>query len=170
MVSVKTIPQKPFQAAFLFIELCLTLYVYLGFVKLSFLQKKDFFRKLIFAAMALAIIQSSLAITATLLNIELFSFNGVPFVMECILLFYAFKSVKDVKISYFKKISRMYLYLSILLIPTFTAVLLGKDRLSTIPQMLIPPLILLGLAAGVLVVVIWYLKIRAFKQISIQMY
>jgi hypothetical protein len=87
MIPVKSIPQKPFQAALHFIGLYLTLYIYLGFVKFSILQKKVFFRKLIFAAMALSVIQSSIAITATLLdNKELYNYNGVPITIESILL------------------------------------------------------------------------------------
>jgi hypothetical protein len=167
---VKAIPQKPFQAVVHTIELFLTLYVYLGFVKFSLIAKQVSFRKLIIAAMALSIVQSSIVMIATLVNKELFSLNGVAFVMECILLFYAFKSVQDMKISNFKRISRLYLYLSFLLIPIFTALLLGKDGLSTLPRVLIPPLTIIALVAGVIIVNIWYLKMRAFKQISMPMY
>jgi len=171
MVPVKAIPQKPYQTAVLFIQLCLTLYIYLGFVKFSLLRKYDHFRNLILAAMALSAIQSSIAILATLVDKELFNYNGIPVAIEAIVLLYAFKSVRDEKIIYFKKLSRVYLYFSIYCVPVSIALLLGRETLKTmVPQSLIIPFIILSLLSGALIVSAWYLKVRAFKQIATQMY
>ena len=41
IVSSKAIPQKPTQAALHFIELGLSIYIYLGFIKFSILKTKN---------------------------------------------------------------------------------------------------------------------------------
>jgi hypothetical protein len=171
MVPVKSIPQKPFQTAFHFIELCLSLYIYLGFVKFSILQKKDSFRKLIFAATVFSIIQVLISMTATLMeNKNLYNYNGVAVAIEATLLFYAFKSVQDVKTIDFRKLSRLYLYLLFFYVPASVSLLFEKESLKNIPQVLIKPFIILALVWVVLIVYTWYMKIRLFKQISRQMY
>ncbi len=171
MVPVKAIPQKPYQTALHFIELCLTLYIYLGFVKFSILKKNYYFRNLIFAAMALSIIQSSIAILATLVDIKLFNYNGIPVAIEAIVLLYAFKSVRDEKIIYFKKLSRVYLYFSIFCVPVSIALLFSRETLKMmIPHSLIIPFTILALLSGALIVYALYLKVRTFKQIATQMY
>ena len=172
LVPVKSIPQKPFQSALHFIEVYLSFYIYLGFVKFSILQKKDSLRKLVFAAMAFSVIQTSIAMIATLVeNKELYNYIGVPVAIESILLFFAFKSVQDVKTIYFNKLSRLYLYLSFFYIPTSVALLFGRETLKkAMPQILIKPFVILALLWAVLIVYAWYLKIRVFKQISTQVF
>lgn len=171
MVPVKSIPQKPFQSALHFIELCLSLYIYLGFVKFSILQNKDSFRKLVFAAMAFSVIQSLMAIIATSTDTkELYNYSGVPVAVEALLLFYAFKSVQDVKLTYFRKLSKVYLYLSFFFVPTSIVLLFDKETLKMMPHILIKPFVILAILWAALIVYAWYLKIRAFKQISTQMY
>ncbi len=170
MVPVKSIPQKPYQTALHFIQLCLTFYIYLGFIKFSLIEKKAKFRKLIFVAMVFSIIQSLIAITATLLNKEIFKFNGVPFALECLLLFYAFKSVQNTKITYFKTLSRLCLYLFVLLIPILPLVLLGKEQFAAMPRAFILTLNVLAIVAAVIVFLIWFFKVRLFKKISSELY
>jgi hypothetical protein len=171
MVPVKSIPQKPFQTAFHFIELCLSLYIYLGFVKFSILQKKDSFQKLIFVAMVFSIIQVLISMAATLMeNKNLYSYNGVAVAIEAALIFYAFKSVQNVKTIDFRKLSRLYLYLLFFYVPASVSLLFEKESLKNIPQVLIKPFIILALVWVVLIVYTWYMKIRLFKQISRQMY
>ncbi len=172
MVPVKAIPQKPFQTALHFIELCLSLYIYLGFVKFSILQNRATFRKIIITAMALSVIQFSIVITATLVgNKDLYNYNGVALAVESILLFYAFKSVQDVKTINFKKLSRIYFYLLFFYVPTSIALLFGQDALKTmIPHVLIMPFVIMALFCAALIVYTWYLKIKVFKQIATEMY
>ena len=172
MIPVKPIPQKPFQTAFHFIELCLLLYIYFGFLKFSILQKKDAFQKLILAAMAVSIIQVLIAMAATLIeNKNLYNYNGVAVAIEAALLFYAFKSVQDIKTIDFKKLARLYLYLLFFYVPVSVSLLFERESLKQfIPQVLIKPLIILALFWAVLIVYTWYAKIRLFKQISRQMY
>ncbi len=172
MVPVKAIPQKPFQTALHFIELCLSLYIYLGFVKFSILQNRATFRKIIITAMALSVIQFSIVITATLVgNKDLYNYNGVAVAIESILLFYAFKSVQDVKRINFKKLSRIYFYLLFFYVPTSIALLFGQDALKTmIPHVLIMPFVIMALFCAALIVYTWYLKIKVFKQIASEMY
>ena len=166
LVRAKAIPQEPFQTIILIIDLYLTLYVYLGFVKFSLIEKKDFFRIIIFAVMALAVIHSLIS------KISFFyKFLGVPFAIDCILLYYAFKSVENSKIIYFRKLSRLYLYLLFFYVPISVSLLFGKESLKKfIPQMLIKPFIILALFWAALIVYTWYMKIKLFKQISRQMY
>ncbi len=164
LVRAKAIPQEPFQTIILIIDLYLTLYVYLGFVKFSLIEKKDFFRIIIFAVMALAVIHSLIS------KISFFyKFLGVPFAIDCILLYYAFKSLENSKIIYFRKLSRLYLYLSFIIVPMSIALLFRKDAIKTIPQILVLPFIIIALGGAILIIYIWYLKIRLFKQLSIQM-
>ena len=172
LVPVTDIPQKPFQTALHFIELCLSLYIYLGFVKFSTLQNRDTFRKLIITAIGLSAIQSSIIITATLLeNKNLYNYNSVAVAIESLVLFYAFKSVQDVKTINFKKLARLYLYLLFFYIPTSIALVLGKDELKTlIPHVLIKPFVVMALFWAALIVYAWYLKIKVFKQIAMVMY
>jgi hypothetical protein len=171
MIPVKAIPQKPFQTALHFIELCLTLYIYFGFIKYSILKKQDFFQKLILAALALSVIQSFVATMATLVDKKLFNYNGIPVAIEVILLFYAFKSVQNDRIIHFKKLSRVYLYLSIFCVPVSIALLFGRETLKTmIPHSLIIPFTIFAILSGALIVYAWYLKMRAFKQIATQLY
>jgi hypothetical protein len=171
MVPVKAIPQKPFQTTFHFIALFLSLYIYLGFVKFSIIQKKDSFRILVFVAMTLSVIQSAIVIIATLTdNKEIYYYNGVLIAAETLLLYYGFKLVQDVKIKYFKKLSRVYLYLSAFFIPTAVIMLFGRETVKMLPNILIKPLVLLALLWAALMVYAWYLKIRTFKQIATLMY
>ena len=172
MVPVKASPQKPFQTALHFIALCLSLYIYLGFVKFSILRNRDTFRKLIIIAMGLSVIQTSIIITATLVgNKGLYNYNSVAVAIESVVLFYAFKSVQDVKTINFKKLSRMYLYLLFFYVPTSIAMLFGNDVLKTmIPHVLIKPFVIIALFCAALIVYTWYLKIKVFKQIAAEMY
>jgi hypothetical protein len=164
LIPAKAIPQEPFRTIILIIDLYLTLYVYLGFVKFSLIEKKDFFRIIIFAVMALAVIHSLIS------KISFFyKFLGVPFAIDCILLYYAFKSVGNSKIIYFRKLSRLYLYLSFIVVPMSIALLFRKDAIKTIPQILVIPFIIIALGGAILIIYIWYLKIRLFKQLAIQM-
>jgi hypothetical protein len=171
MVPVETIAQKPFQTAVHLIELCLSLYVYLGFIKFSIIVKKDSFRKLIFVAIALSIIQSSISLIAISVDTKgLYGFNGIPFTLECLIMFYAFKSIQNMKIIYFRKLSRAYLYLLFSLIP-MAAVMFFRDETwgLIIPHFLIKPLVILALLSGILIVIIWIMKMRLFKQLSIEL-
>ncbi len=164
LVSAKTIPQEPFQTIILIIDLYFTMYVFLGFVKFSFIEKNVFFRKTIFVVLVLSLIRSLIS------KISFFdNFLGVPFAIECILLFYAFKSVENSKLIYFRKLSRLYLYLSSIIVPMSIALLFGRDAIKSMPQILVLPFIIIALGGAVLIIYIWYLKIRLFKQLSLRM-
>ncbi len=171
MVPVEAIPQKPFQMAVHFVELFLSTYVYLGLIKFSIIAKKDSFRKLIFAALALSLIQSSISVIAISVDTRgIYGFNGIPFTLESLIMFYAFRSIQNVKIIYFRQLSRSYLYLSFSLIPMAAAMFFRDDTWGMIiPHSLIKPLVILALATAVLIVLIWIMKIRLFKQLSIEM-
>jgi len=169
LVATKSIPQKPIQTALHVIGFCLMVYIYLGFVKYSILQKKDTFRKLIFIAMVFSVTQSSIAITATLVdNIQLYNYNGIPVAIEAILLQYAFRAIQNEKIIYFRKLARIYLYLSIFYVPGSLDLLFG-DKTPLHPYLIKPIVILVPFLAALIVYAL-YLKMRAFKQISTQMY
>lgn len=171
MVPIKSIPQKPFQAVSHFVELCLSFYIFLGFIKFSILEKKDSFKKLVFAAMTLSVIAALIGITAILTESkEFFNYSSVLVAIEWLSLFYAFKSIDSNKI-HFKKLSSIYLYLSLFSIPTSVALLFGKERVTMMmPQILMKPFLILTLVWAGLIVYAWYLKIRVFKEISTHLY
>ena len=170
IAASKVIPQQPLQTALHLIELVLTTYIYLGFVKFSILNSKYAFRKLIIIAMVLSIIQMLIAIAATLIGInDLYSYIGVAVTIELALLFFAFKTVQNESKIDFRKLSRLYLYLLFFHIPTSVAFLLLQDKLkTTIPQVLILPVAILFLLWAALSIYTWYSKIKVFKQISLQ--
>jgi hypothetical protein len=169
LYPVKALPQKPIHEITTLLGICTGLYVYLGFVKLSYINKSVFYRKYIVVAVGLSIVQYAISTIGVLTSNEnIFTYNGIPFIIECIILYIAFKSVHNSEAAYFlSKLSRLYLWLTLPLFIASISLLLLQPFSLTTPHILNVVMIIFSLIFFYLIISILYWKIRLFRQLTI---
>ena len=94
-------------------------------------------------------------------------YSGIPLLISTPLLFYGFRLIQTAEIPYFRKLSKLNLYLliigapwSVLYIPTVSGFML-KSGMVTLLSMLV-----LTLAFFVTIALRWYWEIKLFRHLS----
>ncbi len=157
------IPQKSLEIFQDIAWLLIDTYVYLGYVRYSYLTHDDKFRKIIFAviflslpqfvAMAVGHIGSSAKTTPIY-------YYAIPNAISTALLCYAFRHIQTAEGAYFKKLASLNLYY--LIIMAFFAVFFITGWVSFISM------IITVLPAFIVLTAIWYWQIKLFKYLSME--
>lgn len=160
---IKTIPQAPAQVAGLSAGSLIGIYVYLGFIKFSYIADHNKFRKIMLLALSLSLFYFLGYIVKSSMNSALTNDNYylIPAALETPLLYYAFCLIQNEDAIYFKKLSRLYLYL---LLAGFPLLIGYFASLSfSYPFLILVPFIIAGFVFGIK---IWYWKIKLFKHLA----
>lgn len=158
---LKIIPQSTLHIPQQIVAFFLSLYVYLGYVKYSYIEAEAKVRTIILLVIALSIIGSIFSLLTPSLNLEKTRstlYTAIPVLISTPLLFYGFRLIQTAEITYFRKLSKLNLYF--LIIGALFS-LLFISRLSNYLSIL-----MLVLAAIVTFVSMWYWEIKLFKHLS----
>jgi hypothetical protein len=160
---IKGVPQAPAKMVGFSVGSLISIYVYLGFLKYSYIYDQNKFRKIMLIALSLSVIYSlgfiiEISIKPKLSN-DYYWFIFAA--LEMPLLYYAFHLIQNQDVMYFKKLSRSYLYQLL----AGSAVLIGYivSLSYTFPFLIMAPFVV---AAFVFVILIWYWKIKLFKYLA----
>jgi hypothetical protein len=163
---MKIIPQGTLQVPQQILSFFLTLYVYLGYVKYSYIESETKFRTIILIVIGLSITESFVSLLAPILNLDKTKstlYFAIPTIIATPLLFYGFRLIqKTGELLYFRKLSKLNLYLLIIgaLYSLFFIPKLG-NKVGAFLSML-----MLVLAAFVTIASIWYWEIKLFKHLA----
>ncbi len=162
LYPLKIIPQTTLQLASSSLAFFLNLYADLGYIKYSFIQNERRFRQIIIAAIGLSTIQSLLITLDALIKLDPTKYTiylGVIMLLSTPLFFYAFGLIKNDDVQFFKRLSKLNLYLPII-------ALLGLlFYLLRLTSFLLFPIILAGF---VIIISLWYWQIKLFRHLSVK--
>jgi hypothetical protein len=160
---IKLIPEGTLKVPREILGFLLGLYVNLGYVKYSYIEEEAKFRKIIFVVIILSILSSWFSILAPLFDFDQTKsslYFTIPMIPLALVLFYAFRLIKTGEILYFRKLSRLYLYLffigalaSLLFIPHLA------NYLAILIYFLLP-------AAFITWGLVFYWEIKLFRHLS----
>ena len=160
---IKSVPHVLTQIVTLSVGTLINLYVYFGLIKYSYIYGQTKFRKIILFAFSLSVLYfvGSIVENAMMPNLNQKYFSVIFVGLETPLLFYAFQIIKTEDALYFKKLSSFYLYQFLAGI----AVLIGYVASMSFPYsfMILLPFVIAGF---VFVFLIWFWKIKLFKQLA----
>jgi hypothetical protein len=141
----------------------LNLYVYLGYIKYSYIEEEENFRRIMLIVIGLSIVESVFSLLPPSLHlskVQSLIWSAVSVFISTPLLFYGFKLIKTAEAFYFGKLAKLNLYL--LIIGTLWALLLIPElKLANLLVMTV-----LMLSFLVTVVSLWYWEIKLFRHLS----
>jgi hypothetical protein len=159
---IKIIPQGTLQVPQQILSFCLTLYVYFGYIKYSYIENETKFRTIILVVLGLSIIESFVSLLAPIFHLDQTKstlYFAIPIIISTPLLFYGFRLIqKNAEVLYFRKLSKLNLYL--LIIGALYS-LLFIPKVGNFFSML-----MLVLAVFVTIASIWYWEIKLFKHLA----
>ncbi len=154
--------EKSFHLTGAIVALLQNLYIGLGYVKYSYIEHEEQFRKKITMAVSVSVIQSLFFIFDALINFDHTVYAvcvGVTILVSTPLYFYAFGIIKNDDATLFERLAKMNLCL---LIISMVGLLFYLVRLDSL---LLFPVILAGFIA---IIFLWYWQIRLFKHLSMK--
>ena len=145
------------------IGLLLNTYVYLGYVRYSYLTHNDKFRKIIFAVTLLSIAHFGTMAVTHIVDSDKTTpiyYHAVPTAIMTALLCYAFRHIQTAEGAYFKKLATLNLFY--LIIMAFIAVFFITGWASFLST------IITVIPAFIVMTAIWYWQVKLFKYLSTQ--
>lgn len=152
--------QKPFHLTGTILTQLLSSYAGLGYVKYSYVEHEEQFRKIIIVAVGISVIQSLILTLDALIGFHQTIYAiclGLTMLLSTPLYFYAFGLIKNADSPFFGQLAKMNLYL---LIISLVGLFLYLSRLNSL---FLLPIILSGFLT---IVSLWYRQIRLFKHLS----
>ena len=148
------------------ISFILTLYIYMGYIKYSYIADEKKFRKIILIVIAILFgdFIFSLIETKTKFNSQMV-FNYLSLMpLSYPLLFYGFKLIRNGKVDIFKRLSRLNLYLFVLIVfSSVTLLIATKSFTESIQWIILLPFLLAVLIIAILLI---YWELKLFKYLS----
>lgn len=164
--AIKNDPNDYIQLSGLIVSYLITMYIFLGFIKYSYVTNQDGFRKIIFVVLCLEIYN-----LLTLFFLDPFNPNSptklsaltiIPKSFESILWYYAFKLIQNEESIYFNKLSMLNLYFFFISIIFLLMIIFS----TSFPFIVLS---ILMLAVFAVFILLWYWEIKLFKHLSLKM-
>jgi hypothetical protein len=161
---------EPWNTIHVTVVTLLTLYIYLGFIKYSFIVNEKLFRNIVIVIICLILIHSFLIFLHDVLNINPFkSFYrnalGIFVLLQALSFYYAFKLILNDEFKYFRKLSLLNLFLFIMNLCFSMLLLLYLFYHSKFSAIV---LLLFFLSFFMIKFLICYWEIKLFKHLSIK--
>jgi hypothetical protein len=143
----------------------LDLYAYLGFIKYASMANEDRFRRIMFMVISILSINFTLSFLHRRINLkmpEIFSLMPLTY----ILLYYGFRRIQNAEADFFRRLSRLNLYLFLLSISfALFLIALARDFAVSIRWFVVAPLLMGGAAIAVAK---FYWEVKLFKHLSVK--
>lgn len=163
LYPIKLVPQGTLQITTSVLALFLSLYIQLGYIKYSFIKNERQFQQIIMAAIVLSTIQSLLIVFDSFMKLDSTKYTiglGIIGLLAALLFYSAFGLIKNDEMAFFKKLSRLNLYLpSLLLLGLLLYFLNLRSILFFIP---------IALSILITAILLWYWQIRLFRYLSLK--